>query len=126
MLENHPIFPDRANISLAHVVSESRIRLRVWERGVGLTQACGSAACAALVAAARKKMTGREAVVALPGGELTIRWRTGDDHVLMTGPVELEHEGRFDPAPVRGRPGDGLMAAGETLRARGSSPSAAG
>jgi len=104
MLENHPIFPDRANISLAHVVSESRIRLRVWERGVGLTQACGSAACAALVAAARKKMTGREAVVALPGGELTIRWRTGDDHVLMTGPVELEHEGRFDPALFAGVP----------------------
>lgn len=102
MLENHPIFPDRANISLAHVVSDRRIRLRVWERGVGLTQACGSAACAALVAAARKKMTGREAVVALPGGELTIRWRESDDHVLMTGPVELEHEGRFDPALFAG------------------------
>ncbi|MGJ3263564.1 MAG: diaminopimelate epimerase [Salinarimonas sp.] len=98
LLESHPIFPERANISLAHVVSDSRIRLRVWERGVGLTRACGSAACAALVAAARKKLTGREAVVALPGGELTIRWRTGDDHVLMTGPVELEHEGRLDPA----------------------------
>ncbi|WP_029031869.1 diaminopimelate epimerase [Salinarimonas rosea] len=98
LLENHPIFPERANISLAHVVSDSRIRLRVWERGVGLTRACGSAACAALVAAARKKLTGREAVVALPGGELTIRWRTSDDHVLMTGPVELEHEGRLDPA----------------------------
>ncbi|MGP9822803.1 diaminopimelate epimerase [Salinarimonas sp. NSM] len=98
LLENHPIFPERANISLAHVVSRSRIRLRVWERGVGLTRACGSAACAALVAAARKKLTGREAVVALPGGELTIRWREGDDHVLMTGPVELEHEGRLEPS----------------------------
>ncbi|WP_372424208.1 diaminopimelate epimerase [Salinarimonas chemoclinalis] len=96
LLENHPIFPDRANISLAHVLSPTRIRLRVWERGVGLTRACGSAACAALVAAARKKLTGREAVVALPGGELTIRWRASDDHVLMTGPVELEHEGRLE------------------------------
>lgn len=98
LLENHPIFPERANISLAHVVSQSRIRLRVWERGVGITRACGSAACAALVAAARKTLTGREAVVALPGGELTIRWRESDGHVLMSGPVELEHEGRFDPA----------------------------
>lgn len=98
LLENHPIFPERANISLAQVVSPSRIRLRVWERGVGITRACGSAACATLVAAARRRLTGREAVVALPGGELTIRWREDDDHVLMTGPVELEHEGRLDPA----------------------------
>ncbi|GGK31809.1 diaminopimelate epimerase [Salinarimonas ramus] len=102
LLENHPIFPERANISLAQVLSRTRIRLRVWERGVGITQACGSAACAALVAAARKALTGREATVALPGGELTIRWRERDDHVLMTGPVALEHEGRFDPALFTG------------------------
>ena len=88
LLENHPIFPDRANISLAQVISPSRIRLKVWERGAGLTQACGSAACATLVAAARRKFTGREATVSLPGGDLDIVWRESDSHVLMTGPVE--------------------------------------
>jgi diaminopimelate epimerase len=97
LLENHPIFPERANISLARVISPEHIVLRVWERGAGLTKACGSAACAALVAAARKQLTGREATVTLPGGDLVIAWRERDDHVLMTGPVELEHEGTFRP-----------------------------
>src|SRR3954454_8023448 len=101
MLENHPIFPERANISLAQVLGPDRIRLRVWERGAGLTKACGSAACAALVAAARKKLTGRRATVTLPGGDLDVEWR-GDDHVLMTGPVELEWEGVFEPALFAG------------------------
>lgn len=98
LLENHPIFPERANISLAQVLAPDHIRLRVWERGAGLTLACGSAACAALVAAARLRLTGREAIVTLPGGDLRIAWRESDGHVLMTGPVELEHEGRVDPA----------------------------
>jgi diaminopimelate epimerase len=97
LLENHPIFPERANISLAQVKSREHIVLRVWERGAGLTRACGSAACAALVAAARKKLTGRTATVTLPGGDLVIAWRESDDHVLMTGPVELEHEGTLRP-----------------------------
>src|SRR3954465_13906016 len=97
LLENHPIFPERANISLAEVKSPEHIVLRVWERGAGLTKACGSAACAALVAAARKKLTGRKATVTLPGGDLLIDWRERDDHVLMTGPAELEWEGRFPP-----------------------------
>ncbi len=97
LLENHPVFPERANISLAAVKAPDHILLRVWERGAGLTRACGSAACATLVAAARKKLTGRAATVTLPGGDLFIRWREGDDHVLMTGPVELEHEGQFAP-----------------------------
>jgi diaminopimelate epimerase len=97
LLENHPIFPERANISLAQVTSPEHIVLRVWERGAGLTKACGSAACAALVAAVRKKFTGRQATVTLPGGDLLIEWRESDDHVLMTGPVELEHEGTFAP-----------------------------
>ena len=101
MLENHPIFPERANISLAQVTAPDRILLRVWERGAGLTKACGSAACAALVAAARKKLTGRKAIVTLPGGDLVIDWRA-DDHVLMTGPVELEWEGVFEPALFAG------------------------
>ncbi|HEX2553006.1 MAG TPA: diaminopimelate epimerase [Microvirga sp.] len=97
LLENHPIFPERANISLAAVKSPEHIVLRVWERGVGLTRACGSAACAALVAASRKRLTRRKATVTLPGGDLLIEWRERDDHVLMTGPVELEHEGTFAP-----------------------------
>ncbi|MDB5508631.1 MAG: diaminopimelate epimerase [Hyphomicrobiales bacterium] len=96
LLENHPIFPERANISLAHVVSRDHIVLKVWERGVGLTQACGTAACAALVAASRRKLTDRKARVTLPGGDLFVEWRESDDHVMMTGPVELEFEAAFD------------------------------
>jgi len=96
MLENHPIFPERANISLAHVTSPTAITLRVWERGAGLTRACGSAACAATVCAARKKLTERAVTVTLPGGRLGIEWRA-DDRILMTGAVELEHEGVLEP-----------------------------
>jgi diaminopimelate epimerase len=102
LLENHPIFPERANISLAHVTSPASITLKVWERGVGLTQACGSAACAAAVAAVRKELTGRGVTVTLPGGDLLIHWRESDGHVLMTGPVELEHEGVLSPALFAG------------------------
>jgi len=98
LLENHPIFPERANITLAHITSRDAITIRTWERGTGLTKACGSAACAAAVAAARLKRTNRKVKVTLPGGELTIDWRAGDDHVLMTGPVQFEGEGHFDPA----------------------------
>jgi diaminopimelate epimerase len=97
LLESHPIFPDRANISLAQVVSREYLIVRTWERGAGLTRACGSAACAALVCASRIQRTGRKATVRLPGGDLGIEWRV-DDHVLMTGPIEYEFEGRFDPA----------------------------
>ena len=97
LLENHPIFPERANISLAQVLSTEHLRLRVWERGAGLTKACGTAACAALVAAARKRLTGRSGTVTLPGGDLEVTWREEDGHVLMTGPVELEWEGRLSP-----------------------------
>jgi diaminopimelate epimerase len=98
LLENHPIFPDRANITLAHIVDREHIVIRTWERGAGLTKACGSAACASAVAAARLKRTDRTVRVTLPGGDLTIEWRESDNHVLMTGPAEFEFEGRFDPA----------------------------
>lgn len=98
LLENHPIFPERANITLAHIVARDHIVIRTWERGAGLTKACGSAACATAVAAARLRRTERKVRVTLPGGELTIEWRASDDHVLMTGPVAFEYEGRFDPA----------------------------
>jgi diaminopimelate epimerase len=98
MLEHHPLFPERANISLAAVKSRTQIVLRTWERGAGLTKACGSAACAALVAAVRLRRTERSATVTLPGGDLVIEWRSRDEHVLMTGPVAYEYEGNFDPA----------------------------
>ncbi len=98
LLENHPIFPERANITLAAVKSPEHIVIRTWERGAGLTKACGSAACATAVAAARLKMSGRKVRITLPGGDLLIEWRESDDHVVMTGPFQLEYEGRFDPA----------------------------
>ena len=98
LLENHPMFPQRANITLCTVLSKEHIVIRTWERGAGLTRACGSAAWAAAVAAARLKRTGRKVCVTLPGGDLSIDWREADNHVLMTGPVEFEFEGRFDPA----------------------------
>jgi diaminopimelate epimerase len=97
-LENHPLFPERANITLAATPAPDRVVIRTWERGAGLTKACGSAACASAVAAARLGRTGRNVIVILPGGALAVEWRKGDDHVLMTGPVEFEHKGRFDAA----------------------------
>jgi diaminopimelate epimerase len=96
LLENHPIFPERANISLVAVASREHLIVRTWERGAGLTRACGSAACAAAVCGARTGRTGRKVTISLPGGDLSIEWRESDDHVLMTGPVEFEFEGRFD------------------------------
>ncbi len=99
LLENHPLFPEGANISLCKVENEGHIRLKVWERGAGLTKACGTAACAAAVCAARKRLTGRDVRVSLPGGDLFIRWRESDDHILMAGPVEYEFEGGL-PADV--------------------------
>ncbi|MBI5130893.1 MAG: diaminopimelate epimerase [Rhodopseudomonas palustris] len=98
LLENHPIFPERANITLAHIVDRDHITMRTWERGAGLTRACGSAACATAVAAARLKRTNRIVEMTLPGGQLTIEWRERDNHVLMTGGATFEFEGRFDPA----------------------------
>ena len=98
LLENHPMFPERANITLCAVKSREHIAIRTWERGAGLTKACGSAACAAAVATARLRRTGRKVTVTLPGGDLAIEWRESDDHVLMTGPVQFEYEGRFNPA----------------------------
>jgi diaminopimelate epimerase len=93
-LEHHPLFPERANISLAEVQSGTIImKLRVWERGAGLTKACGTAACAAAVAAACTGRTGRRVLVELPGGVLTIEWRAENDHIFMNGPTELEFEG---------------------------------
>ena len=100
LLEHHPLFPERANISLARVTSRDAITLKVWERGAGLTRACGTAASAAAVAAARRRLTGRTVTVSLPGGALDIAWRE-DDHVVMTGPVAVEFDGII-PAALLG------------------------
>jgi diaminopimelate epimerase len=98
LLENHPIFPERANISLCKVAARDHLIVRTWERGAGLTRACGSAACAAAVAAVRLKLADRKLRVTLPGGDLYIEWRERDDHILMTGPVEMEFSGKLDAA----------------------------
>jgi diaminopimelate epimerase len=96
LLENHSIFPERANITIAHVTARDAIAIRTWERGAGLTRACGSAACAAAVSAARTRRTERRVTVTVPGGPLAVDWRD-DDHVVMTGPAEWEFSGTFDP-----------------------------
>ena len=94
-LERAAIFPERANIGFVQVLGPDRLRLRVWERGAGLTLACGSGACAAVVNAARRGLTGRRATVVLDGGELEIEWRQ-DSHVLMTGPVATAFRGSIE------------------------------
>ena len=95
-LEHDPIFPDRANIGFVQVMSPDHLRLVVWERGAGLTLACGSGACAAMVNAHRRGLTGRAARITMPGGDLFMEWRQ-DGHVLMTGPVATTFTGQVDP-----------------------------
>lgn len=92
VLERHPMFPERANIEVAQLIGPDRIRLRVWERGAGITLACGSGACATGVAAARRGLTGRKVTIVLERGELEIEWLK-DGHVLMTGPVAVSFTG---------------------------------
>ena len=93
MIENHPLFPVGVNVGFCEVRGPDLIRLKVWERGSGQTLACGTGACAAAVAAARRGLTNRLVRVLMDGGELQIDWRESDDHVLMTGPVEIEFTG---------------------------------
>jgi diaminopimelate epimerase len=95
-LEQDPIFPDRANIGFVQVLAPDHLRLVVWERGAGLTLACGSGACAALVNAVRRDLSSRRATVSLPGGDLLLEWREADGHVLMTGPVATSFAGTLD------------------------------
>lgn len=99
LLEHDALFPERTNVGIAELLSPQRLRLRVWERGVGITRACGTGACAAIVAASRRGLTGRTAEVVLDGGTLEITWRE-DGHVLMTGPVATSFHGSFDPAQL--------------------------
>jgi diaminopimelate epimerase len=96
-LEHDALFPERANIGFAEILGPERLRLRVWERGAGLTLACGSGACAALVNAHRRGLTGRRATIDVDGGTLDIEWRQ-DGHVLMTGPVATAFTGSVDLA----------------------------
>ncbi|MCC2612439.1 diaminopimelate epimerase [Neorhizobium petrolearium] len=100
LLENHPMFPEKANITLAQVSSPSSLRTRTWERAAGLTLACGSAACASAVSAARTGRTGRKVTIDVASSPvrqpLVIEWRE-DDHVVMTGPAEWEWSGKVDP-----------------------------
>ena len=95
VVERHPLFPEHVNVGFAQILGRDRIRLRVWERGAGLTQACGTGACAALVAAARRDLTDRSATLELDGGELLIEWRAKDGHVIMTGPAAVDFAGEL-------------------------------
>jgi diaminopimelate epimerase len=99
-VEVHPMFPEKANVTFAEVIARDEVVARVWERGVGLTLACGSAACATQVAGSRLGLMERAGRVRLPGGELKIEWPAADDHVLMTGPVEFEGESILDDALI--------------------------
>jgi diaminopimelate epimerase len=92
-LEHHRLFPERANISLVQVLGRAHLKLRTWERGAGLTRACGTAACAATVAASRRGLAQRKVKVSLPGGDLVIEWRENDGHILMTGPYAFDYDG---------------------------------
>ncbi len=92
-VERHALFPERTNVEFAQVLGPGKIRMRVWERGAGITQACGSGACATIVAAVRRGLTERKAEIVLDGGSLWLEWRPGDGHVLMTGPAVVVYEG---------------------------------
>jgi diaminopimelate epimerase len=103
-IEHHPLFPERTNVEAAQVISSRRVRLRVWERGVGITRACGSGACATLVAAHARGLTERAADIDLDGGTLKIELRK-DDHVIMTGPAAVSFAGTFSGALLALEPG---------------------
>ena len=95
LVEHHPLFPEGVNVGFAHVAARDHIRLKVWERGAGLTQACGTGACAAQVAAVRRGLTDSTARVEFDTGSLTVEWRESDGHVIMTGPITMEYAGKL-------------------------------
>jgi diaminopimelate epimerase len=103
LLEHDRLFPERANIGVATILGREHIRLRVWERGAGLTRACGTGACAALVAAHRRGLADRHARVTLDGGDLDILWREQDAHVIMTGPAAFVFDGHIEAGLFAGR-----------------------
>jgi diaminopimelate epimerase len=100
-IEHHPMFPERTNVEFVSVDGSDRLRMRVWERGVGITSACGTGACATAVAAFRRGLAGRKVAIVLDGGELQIELRQGDEHVLMTGPATLAFKGEVDLRALR-------------------------
>ena len=100
-LENHPLYPERANVEVVSLLGPDKVRMRVWERSAGITQACGSGACAVSVAANRRGLTGRKVEVVLDGGPLIIEW-LDNGRVLMTGPTAISFEGRLDPTLLIG------------------------
>jgi diaminopimelate epimerase len=102
-IEHDSLFPERANVGVATMLDRTHLRLRVWERGAGLTRACGTGACAALVAAHRRGLSGRHATVTLDGGDLDILWRAADGHVVMTGPAAFVFDGHIDLARRAGQ-----------------------
>ncbi|MGD0143872.1 MAG: diaminopimelate epimerase [Rhizomicrobium sp.] len=99
-IEHHPMFPSRTNVEFVSPVSRTRLRMRVWERGVGITRACGTGACAVAVAAVRRGLAERKVDIVLDGGTLALEWRESDGHVLMTGPVALAYTGDIDVAAL--------------------------
>ena len=99
-LERHPLFPERANIGVGEVLARDRLRLRVWERGAGLTAACATGACAATVNGVRRRLLDRRVTCLLDGGELAVEWRESDDHVVMTGPVAVAFTGLIAPSLI--------------------------
>lgn len=98
-IENHLSFPERTNVEFAQILDKDRIRMRVWERGTGITEACGSGACATLVAAVRHGLTDRQADILLDGGTLNVAWREADEHVILRGPAALAYTGVFGDYP---------------------------
>lgn len=92
-IEHHALFPQRVNVEFAQILSPEKIRMRVWERGTGITEACGTGACATMVAAASRGLINRKAEIILDGGSLFLEWRWGDNHILMTGPASYVYEG---------------------------------
>ena len=96
VLENHPAFPQRCNIEFARIEADGSIRTRVWERGSGITQACGTGACATAVAAALTGKAGRQSEIVMDGGTLSIEWRESDNHVYMTGPATFVFDGEIE------------------------------
>jgi diaminopimelate epimerase len=95
-IETHPLFPERTNVEFVQVLSPERLRMRVWERGAGVTLACGTGACASMAAAQRRGLCGERVEVVLDGGSLQIDWAGGDSHIFMTGPVALSYRGEID------------------------------
>ncbi len=105
MIEHHPLFPERTNVTLAKVVARDHVIVKVWERGAGLTKACGTAACAVMAAGYRLKMIDRQARVTLPGGDLLMAVNEDNGHVLMTGPLAYDFEGVLPTGILAGIPG---------------------